>query len=641
MNSQSTSIQLPDPETGILFEDMVKQLPENFNYDAFPNVRYFIGTLLLQSELKADRLMLEVQKLSNEIAAKLTRNKEEKKLVALLADHRLLQKLFALELTPGDYDSIVSRKNGLKPSALVNQLSGTEYGVRSKAKALGGTPYAFRRTKAVEFSHINELNELYEAALRFYAGVKERDVLMMQRVDERLKETGATKVAVITGGFHSEPFHQYFTSKKYTYALISPSITGADAQGHEAYINNVLQSAQRTTGNAQGKGSRGSSLGVERSTLSAKEATYESVSLADRQVLASENPYGIDQVALRTMVRDVIHSVTSQMISGPVQEIGDGSAVISFTEAQDIVKARKAKARAQGSRGAWPSLSALFRDSSLKLSPVIAGSRLAENYFARGRSEVRDQGDLEPGTDEESADVLEEAGTSLDDLLGELHAVADEDESDSGDARAEALQHIALIESAKHKNHLLPAIVDAQKFLRSPLAGSRSEARLVAESLAWIQVWAPVVAGAVILGAGLAAGIVWGVRKHSRRPVAGGTAKTEAELTNLFERVLAYYAKKIGEGRIDVEFQNASGNKVSVGEPAKVSKGGILDGRQAVEHLQWFLRNFAQKNAEGNAASQVLKFPFSEWHFGLRVEGAFRGGDDGAQFLNVDPRRVR
>ena len=488
LRSEQQSVQLPDPETGILFEDMVKQLPENFNYEPFPNVRYFIGTLLLQSELKADRLILEVQKLSNEIAAKLTRSKEEKKLVALLADHRLLQKLFALELTPSDYSVIAGARDShletrLKPSNIAERFQQIGFGsrqTRNQNEAL--VPSNESRERQVEFKHVGDLDVLFNKALLFYKGVKERDTLMMQRVEERLKETGATKVAVITGGFHSEPFHQYFTSKKYTYALISPSIAGADAEGHEAYINNMLRT---TAGKKLDDGSRmkdevkAKASSAIQHPLSSPQgvATYESVFAADRQVLASGNPYGIDPEALRTMVRNVIQSVTRQTVSGSVQEVGDGSAAITFQEAQDVVKARKAKARAQGSRGAWPSLDALFRDSSLNLIPVIAGSRLAENYLTGKRSEVRDQGDLEPGMDEESANVIEEAGTSLDDLMGELHAVADEDESDSGDARAEALQHIALIESAKHKNQLLPAIVDAQKFLRSSLASSRSEVR--------------------------------------------------------------------------------------------------------------------------------------------------------------------
>ncbi len=243
LQSQSTSVQLPDPETSFLFEDMVQRLPRDFNYDLFPNVRYFIGTLLLTSELKANRLMAETAKLADKISEGLAKTQAEKDLVGLLKDYRRLQKLFALELTPADYEVILSRKDGLKPSEIVKRFSSTAYGLRSTAKTQDerGTPYALHRTKTVVFAHTAELDLLYASALKFYSGVKERDGAMIRRIEERLKETGADRVAVITGGFHSKPFDDYFSSKDYTYALISPKITGADKEGYENYIRNVLR----------------------------------------------------------------------------------------------------------------------------------------------------------------------------------------------------------------------------------------------------------------------------------------------------------------------------------------------------------------------------------------------------------------
>ena len=235
LKSETQSQQLPDPETSLLFEDMVKQLPPDFNYDRFPNVRYFIGTLLLQSELKADRLMEEVQKLSGVIALKLTRNKDEKKLVVLLADHRLLKKLFALELTPADYESIGKRMTegggSLKPSSIIDHFK----------DAIRHPSSSIQRVKTVKFNHVQDLDQLFDGAMKFYKGVKERDHAMEEMVEKRLAETGADRVAVITGGFHSQPFKDYFSGKGYTYALISPKLIGADEEGHEAYINNMLR----------------------------------------------------------------------------------------------------------------------------------------------------------------------------------------------------------------------------------------------------------------------------------------------------------------------------------------------------------------------------------------------------------------
>ena len=153
-----------------------------------------------------------------------------------------------------------------------------------------------KRVKDITFEHITEMDQLFDSAMKFYAGVKERDGVMEQMIEQRLKETGADKVVVITGGFHSGPFRDYFTSKGYTYAMISPKLTGSDEAGHQAYIANILRSAQRTTRNAQRETQEGSSLTVDRSTLRAQEATLADVSPADPYVYspAQRAFYGLD-----------------------------------------------------------------------------------------------------------------------------------------------------------------------------------------------------------------------------------------------------------------------------------------------------------------------------------------------------------
>jgi len=101
---------LPDPETGLLFEEMVRALPKDFRYGDFPHVCLFIGHLILQSELKPDRLMKEMEGLSGRIADSLAQSKEAKQVLGLLKDYRLLKRLFALELTPEDYEQIVLKR---------------------------------------------------------------------------------------------------------------------------------------------------------------------------------------------------------------------------------------------------------------------------------------------------------------------------------------------------------------------------------------------------------------------------------------------------------------------------------------------------------------------------------------------------
>ena len=109
LNTPLNHHELSDPEAEILFEAMVKALPRNFNYAAFPNVNLFIGHLLLQSELKGRLLMKEIETLTGQITDKLARDPKEKEIVRLLKDYHLLQKLFALELTAEEFEKIVGR----------------------------------------------------------------------------------------------------------------------------------------------------------------------------------------------------------------------------------------------------------------------------------------------------------------------------------------------------------------------------------------------------------------------------------------------------------------------------------------------------------------------------------------------------
>ncbi len=298
LNGDPVSRQLPALETGMLFEDMVKALPRDFNYRNYPNVCSFVGSLLLQSEIDAPRLMKETERLSSALVGKLAGTQTEKDLVELLKDHRLLQKLFALELTPTDYETVFSRKEAqlsLRPSDVARRFAAIQ-----KKESIS-------RVKDIRFEHLADLDALFDAAMKFYAGVKERDGLMEQMVEKRLRETGEGKVAVITGGFHSEPFKNYFASKDYSYALISPRITGADGAGHRAYVENMLKFTKHTPRAAQ-LSTRNGAL----SPMATREATFESVGLAQREVLAPENPFQLDQTALRDEVRTIISRVAGR-----------------------------------------------------------------------------------------------------------------------------------------------------------------------------------------------------------------------------------------------------------------------------------------------------------------------------------------
>lgn len=223
LNLKDLSVKLPDPETSILFEKLIKALPQNFNYERFASVTAYCGLLMLKSQIKSEELAAEITKFEDTVTGQLAEKKSAQDLVAALKDYRMLQKLFALELLPGDYDAL--KTNALQPSQIV-----------AKLKALNGNA----RAKDVQFNNIDKLDALYVRAMRFYAGARKRDEKMLARIEERLLETRAEKVAVVTGGFHSAPFAKHFEQRGYSYALMTPKITTIDAEGRQKYLD-VMQ----------------------------------------------------------------------------------------------------------------------------------------------------------------------------------------------------------------------------------------------------------------------------------------------------------------------------------------------------------------------------------------------------------------
>lgn len=73
LSSPLSHHQLPDPEIGLLFEEMVSSLPLDFNYNTYPNVKLFIAHLILQSELKGDLLFEEMEALTHKLSQKLAK----------------------------------------------------------------------------------------------------------------------------------------------------------------------------------------------------------------------------------------------------------------------------------------------------------------------------------------------------------------------------------------------------------------------------------------------------------------------------------------------------------------------------------------------------------------------------------------
>ncbi len=319
LDLKDLSAKLPDPDTSILFENLVKSLPANFNYARFSSVTSFCGILMIKSEIKADVLTAEISKMEDQITDKLAEKKTAKELVAVLKDYRMLQKLFSLELAPSDYEVIAGSETGgrrpesIQPSVLANRL-----------QTLGASASSLpaKQVRGVKFNHVKELDSLFNQALKFYAGARLRDGKMLARIEERLKETHADKVAVITGGFHSEPFAKYFEQRGYNYALMTPKITTVDAEGRNDYLNAMmmLATAQRLQARRlEARGPRTESATIEGKSVAAMDAVELSLLAKPvSEIVRSEPSLSVEATAVRALwstEKSSLHSASSSASS--------------------------------------------------------------------------------------------------------------------------------------------------------------------------------------------------------------------------------------------------------------------------------------------------------------------------------------
>ena len=205
-------------------ENLIRQTPADFSFSPYPHLKDAIQFAVFSQELEGASLFLEISKIENQLSDKLARTDAEKKLLALFKDYRLLKKVFALELSRKEYESIILLKESLRPSAILNRFS-----------EINGA----KQVRLVEFDHGAEINQLFDLALDFYKDAVRRDTVMSENVLKVMAELKQNKAVMVTGGFHSEGMENFFKEKGFSYVRVSPKIH--ELSDNKAYIRNMLE----------------------------------------------------------------------------------------------------------------------------------------------------------------------------------------------------------------------------------------------------------------------------------------------------------------------------------------------------------------------------------------------------------------
>ncbi len=220
----------PVTDTGVsyLLEKMLSFLPASFDFKAFPRVKQVFAKSVFESELNAASLSKEMAWLVEKISSRLTTDDSEENLLRLFKNYRLLQRLFALDLSPEEYKKIEAPMNRgvFRPKEILKQFQAADKDHKVDSTEISQT-------------EMEKVEALYDLAVGFYQGARMRDRYMLRNVEAKLKEMNIDKAVVITGGFHAGAFRDFFEKSGYAYALIAPKF--AHTEGRDAYIQSAFR----------------------------------------------------------------------------------------------------------------------------------------------------------------------------------------------------------------------------------------------------------------------------------------------------------------------------------------------------------------------------------------------------------------
>ncbi|HNX67865.1 MAG TPA: UTP--glucose-1-phosphate uridylyltransferase [Candidatus Omnitrophota bacterium] len=287
---------LPIYKTRFVFERLLDQLPADFSFEAYPNLKLYIQQMILMSEIPSEMLQKEIREITKRIVEALATTDEAKRHTGLLREYQLLRKLFHLELSREEFQRIKEKKTS--PVFLLQQLSDEGWRKEDDDKL---------KTSLIRHpsSAIRDVKALWERALAFYEGAIDRENHMMTNALRILASRKDKAAVLITGGFHTEGFKEKITTAGNSYIGITPSISEITKEGEKNYINALL--GPRAPGHAPRPSSfvdRGSWT-VERSQIGATPscdmsllrlipelAAFRRAELREtgRQVIAHERP---------------------------------------------------------------------------------------------------------------------------------------------------------------------------------------------------------------------------------------------------------------------------------------------------------------------------------------------------------------
>ncbi len=218
LNENESEVTSSFLEQEVMFEKIISRLPRTFSFEPYSQVKLFLAQRFLKNELLMPDLLTEMKDLRKEIIASFALTKTQDKILNLLDTWNIYRLLFSQSLSSEDFQEI---------------------------KELPAFDLWLKKVESfIPDLKVNDLIGLYEDGIRFYHGAEQRDLPMLENLEQFLRDNKVEKVAVVTGGFHAKTFKEYLSRKDFNYALISPAMTEFDdLKEEEIYLKNLFQNS--------------------------------------------------------------------------------------------------------------------------------------------------------------------------------------------------------------------------------------------------------------------------------------------------------------------------------------------------------------------------------------------------------------
>lgn len=181
----------------VLFLHYLKGLAaeKNLRLEFPPEVQRWVDQADVLTSLEGSRLLDETENLLRKAEDALAETREEKEILNVYRDLRLLKKLARLELRSAEFKQLES-------GAVFEAISAEE-------------------------------RKLFDPALEFYRFARARDSVFLEKIQSLTSMNGTGSAAVVAGGFHRESLTESLRKKRIPYAVITPRVDSLE--GEEAY----------------------------------------------------------------------------------------------------------------------------------------------------------------------------------------------------------------------------------------------------------------------------------------------------------------------------------------------------------------------------------------------------------------------